>query len=164
VSDTRWLTDEQQRTWRALLMMVGLLQEELERELQQDAGMPHAYYMILATLSEAPERALRMTDLSQVTRFSLSRLSHAVARLEEAGWVTRTRCPTDRRGFFAVLTDAGYDVLAAAAPGHVETVRRHVFDPLTDAQVTQLHAICEAVLEVLDSDGALRAAAMPRAR
>jgi DNA-binding MarR family transcriptional regulator len=78
--------------------------------------------------------------------------------------VTRTRCPTDRRGFFAVLTDAGYDVLAAAAPGHVETVRRHVFDPLTDAQVTQLHAICEAVLEVLDSDGALRAAAMPRAR
>ena len=153
---TRWLTDDEQHTWRALLVMVGLLRDELERQLQHDAGMPHAYYMILAMLSEAPDRTLRMSELSEVTRYSLSRLSHAVARLEESGWVHRTRCETDGRGSYAVLTDAGFAALAAAVPGHVETVRRHVFDPLTSVQAAQLHEICEAMLTTLDRDGALQ--------
>jgi DNA-binding MarR family transcriptional regulator len=153
---TRWLTDDEQRTWRVLLVMMGLLGEELERQLQQDAGMPHAYYMILAMLSEAPDRTLRMSELSQVTRYSQSRLSHAVARLEEVGWMHRTRCPTDGRGSNAVLTDVGFAALEAAAPGHVTTVHRHVFEPLTAAQVTQLREICEAMLTVLDRDGALQ--------
>ena len=108
--------------------------------------MPHAYYEILVRLSEAPRRTLRMSDLAAATTSSRSRLSHAVARLEESGWVRRSTCPTDRRGQLAVLTDQGAAALAAAAPGHVEGVRRHLFDVLTPAQVRELAAISERLL------------------
>ena len=111
--------------------------------------MPHAYYEVLVRLSEAPERRLRMSELADATGSSRSRLSHAVARLEEAGWVRREECPTDRRGQLAVLTDEGFAVLAAAAPGHVEGVRRHLFDRLTPAQVEPLGRISEAVRDPL---------------
>jgi DNA-binding MarR family transcriptional regulator len=82
-------------------------------------------------LSEAPDRVMRMSDLAEASDSSRSRLSHAVARLEEAGWVRRHDLPDRSPGSFAVLTDAGFDVLVAAAPGHVEGVRQHLFDPLT---------------------------------
>jgi DNA-binding MarR family transcriptional regulator len=97
-------------------------------------------------LSEAPERSLRMTELASLTNSSQSRLSHAVARLEETGWVRRTRCATDKRGQTATLTDAGYEVVVAAAPGHVAAVRETLFDRLTPEQVRQLADICTAVL------------------
>lgn len=141
-----WLSDEEQRTWRAFLGATRLVFDELDRELQRDAGMPHGYYVVLVALSEAPGRSLRMTDLAAATGSSRSRLSHAVARLEEAGWVQRRPCPSDRRGSDAVLTDAGMAVLVAAAPGHVEGVRRLLFDRLTPAQLGQLRDVCEAVL------------------
>src|SRR5918998_1466072 len=128
---TRWLNEEEQRTWRAFLHASRALWDTLDRELQRDAGMPHAYYEILVRLSEAPSRMLRMSDLAEATSSSRSRLSHAVARLEEYGWVRREDCPTDRRGQLAVLTDAGFRVLESAAPGHVEGVRTHLFDQLT---------------------------------
>lgn len=143
----RWLSEEEQRTWRSYLDATRLVFDELDRELQQDAGMPHAYYMILVVLSETPGRALRMSGLAEATGSSRSRLSHAVARMEEAGWIERRPSPDDRRGALAALTDAGMDVLMAAAPGHVEGVRRHLFDHLTPAQVGQLRQIAEAVLE-----------------
>ena len=141
----KWLTPEEQRTWRAYVEMTRLLFDRLDRELQRDAGMPHAYYEILVALSEAPDRTLRMNQLAQLTQSSRSRLSHAVARLEEDGWVRRDPCTTDKRGAFAVLTDEGFAVLAAAAPGHVEGVRRHVFDQLTPEQVEDLGRIAAAV-------------------
>ncbi|HEY0700749.1 MAG TPA: MarR family transcriptional regulator, partial [Micromonospora sp.] len=106
----------------------------------------------LVRLSETPGRRLRMTELAEVTGSSRSRLSHAVARLEESGWVRREECPSDRRGQVAVLTDAGYAALAAAAPGHVEGVRRHLFDPLSPAQVDQLRRISEALVDHLGPD------------
>ncbi|MGC4789733.1 MarR family winged helix-turn-helix transcriptional regulator [Micromonospora sp. DT178] len=142
---TRWLDPDEQRTWRAYLTASRALMEALDRELQRDAGMPHAYYEILVRLSEAPRRRLRMSDLAEASGSSRSRLSHAVARLEAAGWVRREECPTDRRGQIAVLTDEGFATLAAAAPGHVEGVRRHLFDALTPAQVDQLRRISETL-------------------
>jgi DNA-binding MarR family transcriptional regulator len=152
---TRWLDEEEQRTWRAFLHASRALWDALDRELQRDAGMPHAYYEILVRLSEAPDRMLRMSDLAQATSSSRSRLSHAVARLEEYGWVRREDCPTDRRGQLAVLTDAGFRVLEAAAPGHVEGVRTHLFDQLAPEQVGQLRQISEAMLDHLDPGRAL---------
>ncbi|XTZ16498.1 MarR family winged helix-turn-helix transcriptional regulator [Micromonospora echinospora] len=149
---TRWLDPDEQRTWRAFLAASRALMETLDRELQHDAGMPHAYYEILVRLSEAPGRELRMTDLALASGSSRSRLSHAVTRLEAAGWVHRRDCPTDRRGQFAVLTDAGFAALAAAAPGHVEGVRRHLFDALSPAQVDQLRRISESLVDHLGVD------------
>ncbi|MEU5790717.1 MarR family transcriptional regulator [Micromonospora purpureochromogenes] len=143
---TRWLDPDEQRTWRAFLTASRALMDTLDRELQRDAGMPHAYYEILVRLSEAPGRQLRMSELADLTGSSRSRLSHAAARLEAAGWLRREDCPTDRRGQVAVLTDDGFAVLAAAAPGHVEGVRRHLFDALSPAQLDQLRRISETLV------------------
>lgn len=142
---TRWLGEREQRAWRAFLTAVQLLLAEIDRDLQHDAELPHTYYEILVRLSEAPERALRMSELAENSTSSRSRISHAVARLEEAGWVIRRDCPTDRRGQVAVLTDTGFGTLAAAAPGHVESVRRHLIDRLTAQQIEQLREISEAI-------------------
>jgi DNA-binding MarR family transcriptional regulator len=148
---TRWLDADEQQTWRTFLAAIRGLMDALDRELQRDAGMPHAYYEILVRLSEASGHSLRMSDLADACGSSRSRLSHAVTRLEEAGWVRRQSCPTDRRGQLAVLTDEGYAVLEAAAPGHVEGVRRHLFDPLSAPQVDQLRRISEAIVGTLDA-------------
>lgn len=145
MTDTRWLDEEEQRTWRAFLSAIRLLTEALDRELQRDADMPHTYYEILVALSEAPCRAMRMSQLADLSMSSRSRLSHAVSRLEEAGWVRREACPTDKRGSLAVLTDRGFAALEAAAPGHVGAVRRHLFDTLTPEQVGQLGDISRAI-------------------
>jgi DNA-binding MarR family transcriptional regulator len=143
---TPWLDDREQRAWRAYLTMTRLLTAQLDRELLRDSGLPHAYYEILACLSEAPGRSLRMSELATLTDSSRSRLSHAVSRLAEANWVRRDECETDRRGAFATLTDAGFDALDSAAPGHVASVRQHIFDRLDDDQVSQLTAICDLVV------------------
>lgn len=135
---TRWLTPEEDRAWRGLVQVMHLLPLALDRQLQHDAGLSHSDYMVLAMLSEAPERRVRMSTLAAWTATSLSRLSHAVSRLESRGWVERTRCAEDGRGHNATLTDAGFAALAEAAPGHVEEVRRRVFDLLDDQQVRAL--------------------------
>jgi DNA-binding MarR family transcriptional regulator len=146
MTEPRWLDGRQQRAWRSFLAASRLLHAQLDRELLRDSGMPHTYYEILVRLSEAPDRVLRMSELADVSESSRSRLSHAVTRLEEAGWVTRESCPTDRRGAFARLTDDGFAALAAAAPSHVASVRRLLIDRLTDEQVEQLRVISELVL------------------
>ncbi|MEU4533851.1 MarR family transcriptional regulator [Streptosporangium sp. NPDC023825] len=147
---TRWLDDDEQRTWRAFLAVSQLVQEELDRQLQRDSGMPHAYYAMLVKLSEAPGRTMRMSELAAEVNSSQSRLSHAVKRLEERGWVRREPCAADRRVSWAVLTDQGLAVLTAAAPGHVEAVRQTLFDRLTPDQLRQLAEICAAVLPTPD--------------
>lgn len=149
MSGTRWLDSEEQRTWRAFLAATTLLLERLDRQLQRDSGIPHTYYEILVRLSEAEGRRLRMSELAVNSMSSRSRLSHAVARLEEAGLVRRESCDTDRRGSIAVLTDAGFAALEKAAPGHVECVRQNLFDQLTDAQQSHLREACEAVVNHL---------------
>ena len=149
MGETRWLSEEEQCTWRALLAAIQLLTDELDRELQHDANMPHTYYEILVALSEAPCRTLRMSQLAERCQSSRSRLSHAVSRLEEAGWVRREACATDKRGALAVLTDQGFAALEAAAPGHVEAVRRSVFDVLSPEQVRQLGEISATIRDNL---------------
>ena len=149
MATTRWLDEDEQRAWRAFIEATGLLMDQLDRELQRDAGMPHAYYEILVRLSEQPDRSLRMSELAARSQSSRSRVSHAVARLEEAGWVRRESVSDDRRAALAVLTPEGFAALAAAAPGHVEGVRTHLLDRLTPAQVAQLRRISEAVRDPL---------------
>jgi DNA-binding MarR family transcriptional regulator len=149
VDDTRWLDAEQQQTWRSFLAASRLLFDRLDRQLQRDSGLPHAYYEILVRLSEAPNRTLRMSQLASSSLSSRSRLSHAVARLEEAGWVRRRACPTDRRGALAELTPEGMAQLEAAAPGHVDAVRSLLFDQLTCEQQAALRGISESLLACL---------------
>jgi len=141
MGETRWLTPHEQDAWRSFMAGCRALFTAVDAQLQRDAGMPLAYYEILVRLSEAPGRALRMSQLAEAASASKSRASHAVARLEERGWVRRVDCPTDRRGQVAELTDEGYAVLAASAPGHVEQVRESLFDGLAPEQVAQLKAI-----------------------
>ncbi|MBT3152759.1 MarR family transcriptional regulator [Streptomyces sp. CHD11] len=145
----RWLTDEEQRVWRAYIDATTLLEDHLDRQLQRDAGMPHVYYGLLVKLAEAPQRRLRMTELAMSAKITRSRLSHAVARLEKSGWVRREDCPSDKRGQFAVLTDEGLEVLGRHAPGHVEAVRQAVFDRLTPEQQKSLGEIMRIVAEGL---------------
>jgi DNA-binding MarR family transcriptional regulator len=133
--------------WRRYLAATGLINDELERQLQRDSGLPHAYYEVLVSLSEAPDRTLRMSELAERSRSSRSRMSHAVARLEQAGLIERRGCPSDKRGAFAVLTEKGYSALADAAPGHVNAVRGVLFDTLTPAQIEQLGEICSAIVD-----------------
>jgi DNA-binding MarR family transcriptional regulator len=150
-SDTRWLTAEEQHAWRAFLTATQTLFSAVEGQLQRESGIPHGYYEILVRLSEAPGRALRMSQLAEASASSKSRLSHAVARLEERGWIERLDCATDRRGQIARLTDSGYAALEAAAPRHVEHVRKSIFDLLSGEQVAQLTAISEAIIAAADS-------------
>ena len=145
----RWLSEDEQCAWRAYLEATQRLFEQLDRELQHEVGMPLAYYQILAMLSEAPERTLRMSDLAQLTWSSRSRVSHAVDRLEEKGWVERISCPSDKRGAFAVLTAAGQRVLEAAAPSHVRSVRRLVFDQLSAQELAAFTAQSRKIAERL---------------
>lgn len=144
--EERWLTPDELQTWLSYVATTTLLEAALDRQLQREASMSHAYYQILAMLSESPRRTLRMSDLAAVTQSSQSRLSHAVARLEGNGWIRRVPCLDDRRSTLAQLTDDGFAALAEAAPGHVRTVRELMFDRLTPEQVTQLREICTAVL------------------
>jgi DNA-binding MarR family transcriptional regulator len=152
----RWLDDQQQRTWRAWLTVSELVPRVLDAQLQRDAGISHAAYVVLAMLSESPDRSRRMSDLARRANQSQSRLSHTVARLEERGWVRRERCTEDGRGALAVLTDEGWDVVRSVAPGHVDAVREAMFGALTEDQTRALGAALEAVVERLDPDHSLR--------
>ncbi|MCX4823748.1 MarR family transcriptional regulator [Streptomyces sp. NBC_01142] len=145
----RWLTEDEQRVWRAYLHATTLFEDHLDRQLQRDAGMPHVYYGLLVQLSQAPRRRRRMTELAIDAKITRSRLSHAIARLEKSGWVRREECPSDKRGQNAVLTDEGFKVLQRAAPGHVEAVRQAMFDRLTPEQVEQLGEIMRVMAEGL---------------
>ncbi|TCP41652.1 MarR family transcriptional regulator [Tamaricihabitans halophyticus] len=148
----RWLTEREQRVWRAYLQATWMLSEHLGRQLQQESGIPHTYYEILVALSEAPNRTLRMSDLASACRASRSRLSHAVAKLERTGWVRRSTCDEDKRGAWASLTEAGFAALERAAPGHVTAVREYLFDVLTEEQVDVLGQIGQAIQDGLSGE------------
>ncbi len=151
----RWLDDHEQRVWRTYLLATRLLDEQLERDLQHHAGMPFHYYDVLVRLSEAPGHSLRMSELADRSRSSRSRLSHAIARLQRAGWVERRSCPTDGRGALAVLTEHGMAALHAAAPRHVESVRSLLFDAFSDHEIAELGRLSLRLVEHLSSLGLL---------
>src|ERR1700728_874778 len=143
----RWLTDEQQTAWRPFAALLFRLPSLLDAQLQKDAGVGHFEYMVLAHLSEAPGRTLRMSELAAIASGSLSRLSHVVARMEAKGWVRREPCPGDGRFINAVLTEPGWQKVAETAPGHVAAVRGLLIDALTPADLASLGTISDQILK-----------------
>ncbi len=153
MATTRWLDEDEQRTWRLFMLATKQLWARLERDMDQGTEVPSAYYETLVRLSEAPDRRLRLSDLADQSQSSRSRLSHSLSRLEALGWIRREACVSDRRGAYAVLTDEGFRALEAAAPVHVESVRRHLFDALDADQLLQLRTISHRLLQNLGEAG-----------
>ncbi|TKJ99318.1 MarR family transcriptional regulator [Plantibacter flavus] len=153
MTDTRWLSDDEQRSWVRFAAVLELLPAALDLQLTRDEHLTHFDYFTLAMLSETPGRTLRTSALAARTNATLPRLSRVLTRLEEAGFVARTPCPEDRRATNVTLTDAGWDKVVQAAPGHVEHVRSLVLDALTPRQIEQLGEISAALLTKLDPDG-----------
>jgi DNA-binding MarR family transcriptional regulator len=147
---TRWLEPDELKAWMSLAGLMFKLPGALDVQLQRDSGLTHFEYLVLAGLSESPGRSRRMSDLAGFANGSLSRLSHVVKRLERRGFVVRRPAEDDGRITVATLTDAGYEFLVAAAPGHVETVREFVIDALTPEQLGQLRAIADQILQRVD--------------
>ena len=156
-SETRWLSTEESAAWVRLVALAELLPGALDAQLLRDAGVTHFEYGVLMALGEASDRTMRMTELASRTNATLPRLSHVARRLEERGLIRRFPCPEDRRATNATITDAGLQLIADAAPGHVETVRSNVLDALSPEQLEQLYAIAGAVLARLDPDERLAA-------
>jgi DNA-binding MarR family transcriptional regulator len=155
--DTPWLDRRQLRAWIRLRAVLELLPGVLDAQLRRDADVTEFEYFVLAMLSEAPGRTLRMTEVARQTIATLPRLSHVMTRLEGRGLVERFPCPEDRRATNARLTDDGWAKVQQAAPGHVATVRHHVVDALTDEQLDQLAAIGDAILARLDPSATMAA-------
>jgi DNA-binding MarR family transcriptional regulator len=145
VAKTQWLSDDEQRAWRAYRRMVLLVDAEVARELARDSGLSMPDYQVLSALSEAADRRRRLSELATRMQWSPSRLSHQVSRMEQRGLVIRAGCQDDARGAFVVLTTEGLDAIVAAAPDHVASVRRHLIDLLTPEQVRAVAEIGETV-------------------
>jgi DNA-binding MarR family transcriptional regulator len=144
--DPPWLSADELAAWMSLIGVLMALPQALDAQLKRDSGLNFFEYSILVALSGSAGRAMQLSNLAQLTGGSLSRLSHAITRLERQGWVQRRVHDGQTRCTEAVLTDAGLAVLSAAAPGHVREVRRVVFDALTSEQVSQLEWIGRGVL------------------
>lgn len=155
--ETQWLTPEESAAWVRLIAVAELLPGALDAQLLRDAGLTHFEYVALMALADAPGRTMRMTELASRTNATLPRLSHVARRLEERGLIRRFPCPEDRRATNATITEAGLELMAEAAPGHVGTVRANVFDALSAEQLEQLYVIAGAVLAKLDPDERLTA-------
>jgi DNA-binding MarR family transcriptional regulator len=155
--DTQWLDQAEMGAWVRLVGVLELLPGVLDAQLRRDSQLTHFEYYVLAMLSEAPDRTLRMTALAKLTNATLPRLSHVVQRLEDRGLMERFPCPQDRRATNARLTEAGWQKVVDTAPGHVATVREYVIDALTPEQISQLTAIADTVLRRLDPRGELAA-------
>ncbi|MEO6701346.1 MAG: MarR family transcriptional regulator [Jatrophihabitantaceae bacterium] len=151
MTEPRWLSPQEQVAWRSFIDGFRVLVDVLDRQLQVESNLSHAYYEVLVPLSEEPCHALRMSELADRARSSRSRLSHAVSRLEERGWVERLDCATDKRGQLARLTEAGFAVVQAAAPGHVAAVRRCLIDQLTPDQLATMGEIGQIMLASAES-------------
>ena len=147
VEEARWLDAEQQQVWRNWLLGVARIDAYLDADLRR-SGLDLAEYEILVSLSEAPGRSLRMSELADLVHQSRSRLTHAVARMEKTRLVERASAPDDRRGVIAHLTDEGYALLEQAAPTHVAAVRRILVDAVDPADFEALGRVMEAVLAV----------------
>ncbi len=141
-----WLDDEEQTVWRTYLEATNLLSRAIDRDLRQSSDLIADDYGVLVALSEAPDRRLRLGELASRLRLPKAHLTYRITRLERAGLVERVECAEDGRGVFAQLTDAGFDALRLAAPEHVASVRRHLFDHLDRGQLRSLAEILGAVL------------------
>jgi len=148
---TRWLDEEELAAWLKLAGVMLKLSPTLDSQLQRDSDLTHFDYLCLAMLSESDDRTLPMSVLASRTNASLSRLSHVISKLEKRGQVARQPSPHSRRVTLVTLTDDGWEVLVAAAPGHVETVRSLVFDDLSREDVAALNRIAGHIVERIEA-------------
>ncbi len=147
---TRWLTDDELQAWLKLAGVMLKLSPALDSQLERDSDLTHFEYLCLAMLSENEDHTLRMSQLAARANASLSRLSHVIKKLEARGLVVRTPCAESRRVTMVSLTEEGWQVLVAAAPGHVETVRCLVFDGLSPDEVHQLEKIAGHIVSRIE--------------
>ncbi|WP_308257617.1 MarR family winged helix-turn-helix transcriptional regulator [Pseudonocardia lacus] len=148
--EPRWLSPDERDAWLSLSWLMVRLPSAIDAQLQRDSGISFFEYLVLAALSMAPGRRLRMSELAEHVNGSGSRLSNVAKRLEERGWITRAPSAENGRFIEATLTDAGMAVVERAAPGHIETVRRYVFDALSPDQVTGLRDIGRQIADQVD--------------
>ncbi len=140
-AEPKWLDDEEMAFWRDFVTVNLRVLDDISADLRAESDLTMDDYEVLVHLSEAPERRIRMSELSELVVQSRSRLTQRIDRMVQRGWVRRERCPEDGRGQYAVLTDAGLEVLADAAPGHVASVRRHLLDRLDRDQLRAAAAV-----------------------
>ncbi|MDQ3931731.1 MAG: MarR family transcriptional regulator [Actinomycetota bacterium] len=152
MSDVRWLNEREERAWRALQFMQMRLTSRLARDLAATSELSYPDYLVLVTLTDRPDGRTRLHELAADLGWEKSRLSHQVARMGERGLVTREKCDHDRRGAYVVVTARGRKAIEAAAPRHVETVRRLFIDQLTPQQLDTIGAAAETVLAALSED------------
>ncbi len=150
----RWLNPAEMKAWRRYIVSSRRLLEALDLDLA-DHDLSMSDYEILAQLSDAPERRMRMSELADIAMLSRSRLSHRMKVMEKEGWVKREACPVDKRGYFAVMTPKGWKAIVAAAPDHVESVRTRFIDHLSKADQVALAQIFEKVADALRDDPSL---------
>ena len=153
MTETKWLSQDEQRAWRGFLLASRLVMDRLGRELSESHDLSLTDYGILVRLSEEGDRRLRMTDLAASSGLSKSRLSHQMNRLEARGLTSRSNCPDDARGTFAQLTEHGFEVLTQASHVHVDGVRAHLLDFLKPEQVAEMAMWSERIVRHLDNDG-----------
>ncbi|HEY3087176.1 MAG TPA: MarR family winged helix-turn-helix transcriptional regulator [Jatrophihabitantaceae bacterium] len=146
---TQWLTDAEMRAWLGYRRMFLLLNAAVNRDLARDSGLSEPDYDVLSNLSSAPDHRGRLSELAARMLWSQSRLSHHISRMEQRGLVRREDCESDARGSVIVLTKEGLRTLEEAAPHHVESVRRHIIDALSPAQIKALGDITETVVSHL---------------
>ncbi|GAA3158657.1 MarR family transcriptional regulator [Planomonospora alba] len=150
--DPRWLDEREFRAWLGYRRMRLLLDAQIARDLQSDSGLSEADYDVLSALSSRESRRWRLQELADRMLWSKSRLSRHVSRMEERGLVAKEECADDGRGAVIALTDGGMNAIVEAAPGHVESVRSHLIDLLTEEQIEVLGDIAETVLAHLGAE------------
>lgn len=148
--EPRWLDAEEMAAWLPLMRVLQLLPQQLDRQLREQAGINHVYYMIMVLLSAQPDRSMTLSSLAHGVGMTPSRLTHALTSLASRGWVERRPCETDRRVQYARLTDDGLRTLEQAAPGHVTEVRRTVVDVLDRRDLADLRRIAEKIAGSLE--------------
>ncbi len=147
--ESRWLSDNEQHAWRLFLRFQRMFADRLSEDLSP-FGLDFTDFEVLALLSEAPNRQLRMTELANVVVSPRSRLTYRINQLEHRDLVERIKCETDRRGYFAHLTDLGWDTVQSLAPIHVSGVRRHLFEHANADEVSVIAAVLERAIDRLD--------------
>ena len=148
----RWLDEREERAWRALQFMQMRLNARLASELAEVSHLSYPEYTVLVALTDRPDGRMRLFELAATLGWEKSRVSHQIARMAERGLVSKDKCDDDRRGAFVVATDQGRAAIEAAAPHHVQTVRRLFVDPLTPAELDALGTVAQKVLDALAGD------------
>jgi DNA-binding MarR family transcriptional regulator len=162
------ITEREWGLWRGFVTMQRHLARELDRQLQRDAGISQADFIVLGRLSESPDRRLRTGELAELLAWEKSRVSHQVTRMEARGLVERTECDTDGRGTWVGITTEGRRTMVSATREHAERIRELFFDELTDDEKAVLHDVTRRVMERINPpaceiDGALARDTVPAA-